>query len=48
MTYNKINVCLQHLKGHNTQHSGHRVNLFQTETTIEIQLVRPTEVCGKV
>ena len=24
-----------------------RVNIFQTETTIEIQLVRPTEVCGK-
>ena len=25
-----------------------RVKLFQTETTIEIQLVRPTEVCGEV
>ena len=25
-----------------------RVNIFQTEETIEIQLVRLTEVCGKV
>ena len=25
-----------------------RVNIFKTEKTIEIQLVRPTEVCGKV
>ena len=24
------------------------VKLFQTETTIKIQVVRPTEVCGKV
>ena len=24
------------------------VNIFQTETTIEIQVVRPTEVCVKV
>ena len=24
------------------------VKLFKTEKTIEIQLVRPTEVCGKV
>ena len=24
------------------------VNIFQTEKTIEIQPVRPTEVCGKV
>ena len=24
------------------------VNIFQTGITIEIQLVRPTEVCGKV
>ena len=23
-------------------------NIFKTEKTIEIQLVRPTEVCGKV
>ena len=33
------------LRGHNTQHSGHT---YLNETTIEIQLVRPTEVCGKV
>ena len=25
-----------------------RVNILQIETTLEIQLVRPTEVCGKV
>ena len=25
-----------------------QVNIFQTEKTIEIQLVRPTEVCGQV
>ena len=25
-----------------------RVKIFKTEKTIEIQLVRPTEVCGKV
>ena len=36
------------LKGHNTSIVVTRVNIFQTETTIEIQLVRPTEVCGKV
>ena len=24
------------------------VKIFKTEKTIEIQLVRPTEVCGKV
>ena len=37
------------LKGHNTQHSSFiRVNIFQSENRIEIQLVRPTEVCGKV
>ena len=24
------------------------VNVFQTENAIEIQLVKPTEVCGKV
>ena len=27
------------------QHSGH---IFQSEKNIEIHLVRPTEVCGKV
>ena len=37
-----------HLKGHNTQHSAHMGHNFQTEKTIEIQLVWPTEVCGKV
>ena len=37
------------IKGHNTQHIGHAGQFFfQTEKTIEIQLVRPTEVCGKV
>ena len=36
------------LKGHNTQDNGHTCQIFQTETTMEIQLVRPTEVCGKV
>ena len=25
-----------------------RINIFQAEKIIEIQLVRPTEVCGKV
>ena len=35
-------------KQHNTQHSGHTGQQFQTEKTIEIQQVRPTEVCGKV
>ena len=39
--------CPVYLKGHNTQHSGHTVYFFQTDI-IEIQLVRPTEVCGKV
>ena len=34
-------------KGTNTQHSGHEGQIFNTEKTIEIQLVRPTEVCGK-
>ena len=29
------------------QHSGHMGNFFQTGKTIEIQQVRPTEVCGK-
>ena len=33
------------LKG---QHSGHMSLFFQTEKTIEIQLVGPTEVCGIV
>ena len=36
------------LRGTNTQHSGHEGQIFKTEKTIEIQLVRPTEVCGKV
>ena len=34
------------LKG--TQHAAKWVNKFQAEKTMEIQLVRPTEVCGKV
>ena len=37
------------LKGHNTQNSDHMgKSFFPTEQTIEIQLVRPTKVCGKV
>ena len=36
------------LKGTNTQHSGHVGQIFKTEETIEIQLVRPTEVGSKV
>ena len=36
------------LKGHNTQHSGHMgKKKFKLKKTKEIQLVRPTEVCGK-
>ena len=43
-------LCLwiRALKGHITQHSGHKGQNLKTETIIEIQLVRPTEVCGKV
>ena len=36
------------VKGHSTQHSGLTGHFFLTETTVEIQVVRPTEVCGKV
>ena len=37
-----------YLKQHITQHVVIIwVNVFQTEKTNEIQLVRPTEVCGK-
>ena len=36
------------LKGTNTQHSGHVGQIFKTEKTIEIQPVRPTEICGEV
>ena len=38
------------LKGHTTQHRGHNYGskLFKTGKTIEIQLVRLTEVCGIV
>ena len=38
------------LKGHNRQHSDQMTNesKYSTEKTIEIQLVRPTEVCTKV
>ena len=50
-----VNVGLQNLvvgypglKGHNTQQSGHMGQHFQTEKAVEIQIVRPTEVCGKV
>ena len=32
----------------NTQHSGQMSQIFKTEKDIEIQLVRPTEVCGEV
>ena len=37
-----------HLKWPNTQHSGQMSQKLKTEKTIEIQLVRPTDVCGKV
>ena len=33
---------------HNTQYNGYTGQDFQAEKAIEIQLVRPTEVCGKV
>ena len=36
------------LKGPNTQHSGHMGQIFKTEITIEIHLVRLTEVCSEV
>ena len=36
------------LEGHNTQYSGHTGQTFQADKTIEMQLVRPTEVCSKV
>ena len=36
------------IKGHNTQHSGHKGQNFSTEKSKEIQLVRTTEVHGKV
>ena len=42
------NIPSTNLKGHNTQHSRHTGKNVQTEKNIEIQLVRPTEVCGKV
>ena len=35
------------LKGHDTQHSGHTGQNLKIERNIEMQLVRPTEVCGK-
>ena len=36
------------LKEHITQHSSHTGHIIKANKTIEIQLVRPTEVCGKV
>ena len=36
------------LKSPNRQHSGQLSQIFKTEKRTEIQLVRPTEVCGKV
>ena len=37
------------LKGHNMQHSNHMGRHFSNwKKTIEMQLVMPTEVCGKV
>ena len=41
-------TSLLSLKGTNTQHSGHVGQIFKTEKSIEMQPVRPTEVCGKV
>ena len=37
-----------HLKLPNTQHGGQMGQILKTEKTIEIQLVKLTEVCGKV
>ena len=34
--------------GHNSQHSEHMGQNFLTEKKVEIQLVKPTEVYGKV
>ena len=39
---------LDMLKGQNKQHSGHIGQKISNQKTREIQLVRPTEVCGKV
>ena len=36
------------LKGTNRQHSGQMSQNIQTEKPLDIQPVRPTEVCGKV
>ena len=33
--------ALSLLRAHNMQHNGHMVKYFQTEKTIEMQLVRP-------
>ena len=41
-----FNVFIKMFKG--TQHSVIQVNIFQAEKTIEIQLVRSTEVCSKI
>ena len=41
-------ISYHYLMGHNTQHSGHMGQNVQTEKPIEIQPVKPTEVCGKV
>ena len=36
------------LKGTKRQYSGQMSQIFKTVKTIEIQPVRPTDVCGKV
>ena len=46
--YISCSISLVLLKGHNMQHSGKMGQYFSDLKTIEIQLVRPTEVCGKV
>ena len=43
--HSNISYIWNVLKGHNTKHSGH---MGQNLKTIEIQLIRLTEVCGKV
>ena len=39
--------CLS-FKQHYTHHNGHIGLFFRSEKKLEIKLVRPTEVCGKV
>ena len=43
-----MNSILFILKGTNRQHSGQMSKNIQNVKNMEMQLVRPTEVCGKV